>query len=100
MIGEGYLRRKATRNLGKSFNTPANAVDKPAKDGTLAGFINPLKESEKATEIAMIFDEGGGTVIGWDYIRMGEREGWLRHTGMHIGNRGIVYQHYNMVNAP
>jgi hypothetical protein len=66
----------------------------------LGGFVNPLASPVQSKELPVIFDDDGFVHGTWEYCLMGEREGWLERTGMHTGNRNIVYHHFVMIHAP
>lgn len=66
----------------------------------LGGFVNPLSHNPISTEQPVIFDDIGFVHSTWEYCLMGENEGWLVRTGMHTGNRNIIYHHFTMIHAP
>ena len=88
----GYLRRKVTRNLGKT-NATFNPGDKGG-GSLLGGFINPLGKPEIVdNECPVIFDNDGMVYSTWNYCLQGEREGWLTRTGYHRVKQ-TVYHHF------
>ena len=98
MHGSGYLRRKVTRNLGKT-NATFNPRDKGGGGSLFSGFINPLGKPDLVdNECPVIFDDNGMIHSTWKYCLMGEREGWLTRNGYH--RQGQTIYHHFWLNPP
>jgi hypothetical protein len=56
---------------------------------------------EPITEIPAIIDDTGGyTLADWEYVKIGESEGWLVFAGLHRKEKNLIIHRYQMTNIP